>query len=66
MVFFLGSYLGAIITVIVLFITIQYNKKDTNNRLKEYEIDRKYDLVLEQVDKLYNFILLISYHLNVF
>lgn len=55
---FWGSYLGAIITVIVLFITIQYNKKDTNNRLKEYEIDRKYDLVLEQVDKLYNFILL--------
>lgn len=25
---FWGSYLGAIITVIVLFITIQYNKKE--------------------------------------
>lgn len=55
---FWGSYLGAIITVIVLFITIRYNKKETNNRLKEYDIDRKYDLILEQVDKLYNFILL--------
>ena len=55
---FWGSYLGAIITVLVLFITIRYNKKETNNRLKEYDIDRKYDLVLEQVDKLYNFILL--------
>ena len=49
---FWGSYLGAIITVIVLFITIQYNKKETNNRLKEYDIDKKYDFVLEQVDKL--------------
>lgn len=55
---FWGSYLGAIITIVVLFITIQYNKKETNNRLKEYYIDRKYDLVVEQIDKLYNFILL--------
>ena len=55
---FWGSYVGAVITIGVLIITIRYNQLETEKRLREYEIDRKYDLLLADVSKMYNFITL--------
>lgn len=55
---FWGSYIGAVVTVAVLWLTIQYNRKETEKRLREYDIDRKYDDLSVDIDKLHSYITL--------
>lgn len=53
---FWGSYLGSIITVIVLFITIRYNKKEMERALKDYEIESTYDELLRKLHQIHSYI----------
>lgn len=55
---FWGSYIGTVVTVIVLWITIRYNRSETDKRLKEYDIDRVCDTLIEKVETIYSFIVL--------
>lgn len=53
---FWGSYLGSIITVIVLFVTIKYNKSETRKMLKDYELEMQYNRLLKNIEEIHNYI----------
>lgn len=53
---FWGSYIGAIITVIVLFATIRYNKLETLKMLKDYEHEMQYNRRLKNLEEIHNYI----------
>ena len=53
---FWGSYLGSIITVIVLFVTIRYNKRETENTIKDYELETQCNRLLKNLEEIHNYI----------
>lgn len=53
---FWGSYLGSIITVIVLFITIRYNKIESQKMFLDYKIEQKYDVLLRDLKEIHTYI----------
>lgn len=53
---FWGSYLGAIITVIVLFATIRYNRAETIRIIKDFECEKQYERLLKDFEDIHNYI----------
>ena len=53
---FWGSYIGSIITVVVLLVTIRLNKKDMQNALQDYEFQMSYERTKRNMEEIHNYI----------
>mgnify|MGYP004635192517 CR=1 FL=1 len=53
---FWGSYIGSIITVVVLFVTIRLNKKDMQRTLQDYEFQMAYERIKKNIEEIHNYI----------
>ena len=50
---FWGSYIGSIITVVVLFVSIRLNKKDMKNSLQDYELQMEYERIKKNIAEIH-------------
>lgn len=53
---FWGSYIGSIITVVVLVVTIRLNKKDMQRTLQDYEFQMEYERIKKNMEEIHNYI----------
>lgn len=55
---FWGSYLGALITLVVMMITIKYNNQENRKMFEKYFLNEKYKELIKQVEFIHKYLML--------